>query len=233
MMLITRFVSLALVIGVCNWLTAADGNDAAKPDVSKGAPTVPVEIVKQNIFVFCPHVEGRGAWSLFVLFDKSNPSKPLSIGLDELPGKNSKELSYKGVLDAQKEPSTRRTELARLDAKDFATGSLEVRENNLLSVKVAEAVNGLKLSVDARIGIDDRFVFGGPGGNHGELLVKYSGVYQCWQTQALRLENTDGRNVVGKYNLTLSGIIFNAGSTRVSRICAVDEYGCPTILMDR
>ncbi len=188
---------------------------------------------KQNVFVFCPHAEGRGAWSLFVIVDKNNPSKALAVGLDELPGKNSKELTYKGVLSAQKDNSTPRNEIGRIEAKDFATGSLDVKENNLLSIKIAESKEGLRLTVDARVSLDDRFVVGGPNDSHGVLTLQYSSVYRCWQIKAQKLDNTDGRNVVGKYAMTLSGIVFNAGSTRVSRICAIDEFGSPFILMDR
>lgn len=233
----TLVMSLSLTLSVGLLAFASQGADTESNEASQVASVSPSpvrpELEKQNVFVFCPHTEGRGAWSLYVVVDKNNPRKPISMGLEELPGKNSKELTYKGVLDAQKDSATPRTELSRIDAKDFATGSLNVSENNMLSIKVAETNEGLKLTVDARVSLDDRFVVGGPNANHGELMLQYSGIYKCWQIKAKKLDNLEGRNVVGKYAMTLSGIIFSAGSTRVSRICAVDEFGSPTILMDR
>lgn len=190
------------------------------------------QLEKQPVFLFCPHNESLSSWSLFVVVDKNDPAKPVALGLEELSGKNSKELTYRGVLNAQKDPSTQRNELGRLDAKDFGTRKLEGKDN-MLSISVEETENGLKLTVDARIGREERFVVGGPARAHRDLVLKYSSVYKCWQAKASTLEDNSGHNAVGRFAMTLTGIVFTACATGVSRIAAVDEFGSAVMLMDK
>src|ERR1039457_4919997 len=96
-------------------------------------PTSPVkaqeELEKQPVFLFCPHSEQASAWSLYVLVNKENPSQPLALGLETLVGKNSRLMPYESVLKAQKDPATPRESVAQLDARDFGSGRLEVKEN--------------------------------------------------------------------------------------------------------
>jgi hypothetical protein len=187
---------------------------------------------KQPVFLFCPHNESLSSWSLFVLVDKNDPTKAVALGLEELSGKNSKDLTYRGVLNAQKDPSTQRNELGRLDAKDFGTRKLEGKDN-LLAISVEETENGLKLTVDARIGREERFVVGGPARAHRDLVLKYSSVYKCWQAKSTTLEDNSGHNAVGRFAMTVTGIVFCAGVTGISRIAAVDEFGSAVMLMDK
>jgi hypothetical protein len=201
------------------------------------AATSPVkaqeELEKQPVFLFCPHSEQGSAWSLYVLVDKNDPSKPLALGLETLVGKNSRQMTYESVLKAQKDPATPRELVAQLDAKDFATGRLEVKENNLLSISVHAGEDGLKLTVDARVSLDQHFVVGGPEEGRRDMVLQYSSVYQRWRAKATTLEAADGHNAVRRFALPITGIVFVAGATSISRIAAVDDLGGATILMDR
>lgn len=216
------------------WVSAfcldAPGKDSTASIESKAPPA---EFEKQYVFLICPHTESTSSWSLFIVVDKEHPSKALALGLEVLTGKNSKELTYRGVLAAQKDPATRRNEIGRLDAKQFSNSKLEVKENNLLSIKVEETAEGLKLVVDARISADGHFLIGGAEQQRRSLILNYSRIFKSWRTQALTLEATDGHNAVGKYRLTLTGIVFTAGTTTVHRICAVDEYENAILLLDQ
>ncbi|HLX63193.1 MAG TPA: hypothetical protein VKX17_18120 [Planctomycetota bacterium] len=197
-----------------------------------GTPSAPrAEPIKQPVFLFCPHQEGAGAWSLYVLADKNDPSKILALGLEELAGKNSKEFTYKGVLKAQQDPATPRHQLAHLDAQDFAAGRLAGKD--LLSIKAQPAPDGLKLTIDARVSSSGHFIVGGAEQSHRDAVLKYSSVYKCWQVKAPKLENTVGENAAAKHPLTLTGIVFTYSTLLVSRICAVDEFGTAVLLMDR
>lgn len=191
------------------------------------------QLERQPVFLFCPHKESLSSWSLYVIVDKNNPTKPLALGLEELPGKNSKEMTYRGVLSAQKDPSTHRKEIARLDASDFGRRTLDIKENNMLSINVVETEGALKLTLDARIGLDERFVVGGPARNHRDLILQYSHLNKCWQTKAPTMEDSAGHNAASRFALTLTGIVFTAGATGVSRIAAVDEFGSPVLLLDK
>ena len=222
--------ALSFVIASC-----AFADQAETPPVQAVRTVVPAarqELEKQPVFLFCPHKESTAAISLYVIVDKNDPSKALGLGLEELAGKNSKEHTYKGVLAAQKDPATRRNEISRIDAKDFGRSKLEAHDASQLSIGVAETPEGLKLDMDARVSVDDHFHVGGSE-QRRSLILQYSRVYQCWQTNALALENNQGRNTVGKFGLTLTGIVFVVGSTSVSRIAAVDEFGAAILLMDR
>ncbi len=227
---------LSCLVAALVSVSALFGYEAPERDVQSaaaGSKAVPQELVKQPVFLFCPHKQGAASWSLYVIVDKNDPRTLLALGLEELTGKNSKDNTYRGVLDAQKDPSTQRNELGRLDVKDFATGRLEVKENELLSIKAEKVEAALKLTIDARVSLDGHFVVGGPEENRRSMILQYSSIYKFWQAKSLKLENTNGQNAVGKYAKTFTGIVFTAGTTMVSRICAVDEFGSPVVLLDR
>ncbi|HLX64574.1 MAG TPA: hypothetical protein VKX17_25095 [Planctomycetota bacterium] len=218
---------VVLILGSC----AAFASDFSGAAAMAGVPAAHEETVKQSVFLFCPHKEGAGAWSLYAVADKNDPSKILALGLEELSGKNSKENTYKGVLNAQKDPSTPRSELSHLDAREFSGGRLQGKD--LLSIKVEPVSDYFKLTIDARVSSDGHFVVGGPEQGRRDVILKYSSVYKTWQAKALKLEDVAGQNAVGKYAMTLTGIVFTVGTTMVSRICAVDEFGKAVMLMDR
>src|SRR5438105_4174520 len=110
------FLSVSLVFASC-----AFASENAEQPVQAAAKPV---LEKQPVFLFCPHKESAGAWSLYVVVDKNHPSKPLALGLEELTGKNSRDLTYKGVLAAQKDPATPRNLIAQVEAKDFGAQKL-------------------------------------------------------------------------------------------------------------
>lgn len=188
---------------------------------------------KQPVFLFCPHMEAKGAWSLYVLVDKKSPSKPLAIGLEVLEGKNSKDITYSGVLAAQKDPSTHRSLLGQLDSKDFGSGKLEVKENNMLSIGVMPEKDGLHLDINARISLDQYFQVGGQQRNQRDLVLTYSYVNRAWVAKSPTLQDNTGHNVADKFKVALTGIVFLASATGVSRIAAVDDLGAAIMLMDR
>jgi hypothetical protein len=194
----------------------------------------PRVLEKQPVFLFCPHKEALSSWSLYMMVDKNDPTKPVALGLEALSGQNSKESSYNGVLKAQKDPGTQRSDLGLLNAADFGRSKLEVKENNMLSIDVTPLPDGtLRLTIDARISVDQRFVVGGQEHSQRDIILQYSRLNKSWQTKALALENKDGRNAVGKYALPLTGIVFTASMMGISRIAAVDDLGKAILLMDR
>lgn len=229
-MLKTAALCFALLAAPILGLSAAQYQGTPTPADAR-APRQ--DLVKTPVFLFCPHKEQAGAWSLYVITDRNDPSRALAIGLEELAGKNSKELSYRGVLNAQRDPACPRRMISQLNYRDFATSTLDVKENNMLSIKISDTGEGLALTIDARISIDGRFIVGGAEQNRRNLMLQFNPAANTWQTKALRLENVTGQNVVGNFGMTLTGIVFSAGATSISRIAAVDPAGKAFILLDR
>lgn len=221
-------------LSLCVLAIAASFAHASDYQNTAGTQSTPeTTLEKQPVFLFCPHVEQKGAWSLYVLVDKKAPSKPLAIGLEVLDGKNSKDITYNGVLAAQKDPATHRSPLGQLDAKDFGTSKLEVKENNMLSIGVTPEKDGLHLEINARISLDQFFMVGGAQRNQRDLVLQYSYVNHAWVAKSPTLQDNTGHNAAGKFKLALTGIVFLASSTGVSRIAAVDDLGAAIMLMDR
>ena len=63
------------------------------------------ETIKHPVFLLCPQKERYSAWSLALVTEKSNPSKPLKLVLEKLNGKNAKDETYSKVLEAQSDPN--------------------------------------------------------------------------------------------------------------------------------
>ena len=220
-------VSMGLIFALLTGAFGALASDFSQPQEHSA------ELVKQPVFLFCPHRESANSWSLYVLVDKNDPTKPLGLGLEELSGKNSKDNTYNGVLDAQKNPGTQRNPVSFLEAKNFGASTLDIKENNMLSIGVTPAKDGLHLEVNARISIDQHFIVGGSEKNLRDLVLAYSYLNKCWVAKSPALQDKDGNNQVGRYALPLTGIVFTASATGVSRIAAVTNLGSAIMLMDR
>src|SRR5437868_14433857 len=83
---------------------------------SAATPAAAEKGVKQPVFLLCPHAEGYSAWSLYVMVDEQDPQKILSLGLEKLSKKNSKDSSYDDVVAAQSDPKVQRERIGSLDA---------------------------------------------------------------------------------------------------------------------
>ena len=176
---------------------------------------------KQPVFLLCPHHERYGSWSLYVTVNKSDPSKVLNLGLEELVEKNSKDDGgYEKVIDAQNNPATSRMDLGTLDAKSFGSGSLRVAKNNALNVTCTPVEKGLQLMIDMRITSDGHFVIGGPEVTHRNIVLMYNKETKKWHAFAIVLEDNLGQNKVGAEPLRVTGLAFKVTGTGIFRILA-------------
>lgn len=189
---------------------------------------------KQAVFLLCPHHERYGSWSLFLTVDKSDPSKPLSLGLEELVDKNSKdEGSYEKVIAAQNNPATERVDLGKLDAKSFGAGSLSVAKNNALNVTCTPDGETLKLMIDMRISADGHFIVGGAEAAKRNIVLKYNQAMKKWAAYATALQDKDGRNVVSTDPVLVTGLNFPVTATGIYRISAIFIGGKGILVYDK
>jgi len=118
--------------------------------------------VKQPVFLLCPHMTKSDAWSLYLVVDENDHSKVLSAGIEELTGQNSADSSYADVLAAQIDPKTKHTFIAALEAKDFGSKELVIKEDNALHVTLSPQPGGsYEMMLSMRTGLVSRFVIGG------------------------------------------------------------------------
>lgn len=185
--------------------------------------------IKFPVLLLCQHKEKSSSWSLCLRADKNDPSKPVSLVLEELVGKNSKDDKYNGVLIAHQDTKTVRPVIKTINADQFGKTKLEIVENQLLSVDVVPTTDGLRLDVKARISLDGFFAIGTQPGAHGVVYLKYDKTFQTWEVVSDSLSGINGTSV--PKNTTIKSILFLSG-TRVSLIVAVDKYGKPTKLLD-
>ncbi len=189
---------------------------------------------KQPVFLLCPHKDHYSAWSLYLMVDKNDPSKPLYLGLESLQNRNSKDESYLKVLAAQKDPKTRREELGRLSAKDFGSGNIEVRENKALEVSLSPAADGAyHLNISMRISADGRFNIGGRDADKRDVVLKYNKETRTWGACAATLVDAKGNNPLGASCLPVTGITFPVTGTGIYRVAIVDQAGNGIWLLDK
>jgi len=193
--------------------------------------------LRQPVFLLCPHRERLSAWSLFLLVDKNDPSKVLSLGLEKLKKQNSKDSSYAAVLAAQKDPKSERELIAMLDSKTFGTGVLEVQKDEALKVSVTPAdQGGLRLMISLRINLDERFVFGGAEQQKRDIVLRYDPAKRTWGAVAATLLDVKGNNALESGRARpVSGIVFpvGVGGTGITRIAAVLDGNDAIVLYDK
>ena len=217
-------LAMAAVLSVCMLAASCFAAAVAAEEVTE----------KQPVFLLCPHHERYGSWSLYLTLDKNDPSKPLSLGLEELVDKNSKDDgSYDKVIAAQNNPATERVDLGKLDAKAFGSGSLSVSKNNALNVTCTPDGDALKLMIDMRISADGHFIVGGSEANKRNIVLKYNKVLKKWNAYATVLEDKDGHNVVGAEPVMVTGLAFPVTGTGIYRIVAALPGGKAVLVYDK
>lgn len=188
---------------------------------------------KQPVFLICPFTKGYSALSLYVEVDTADKSKILALGLESLTDKNSKESSYDAVLQAQSDPKTLREAVGTLSATEFASGMIHIKQHDALKISVTPDGDDLRLMISMRVGLDQRFNFGGKDKNKRDIVLHFDRAKQSWEARATRLHDADGRSVVNGESLRISGICFPITATGVYRIVAATDLEDAIVLMDR
>lgn len=229
--------TIAILLSFCIFVQVLGGESESKSEPETGQ-AVKVEASfkteKQIVFLFCPHTTELDSISFYVVVDKDDPKNILSMGLEEMPGKNSKSDSYKGVLKSQSDPATEKRTLSTMEAKDFDIGTLKVEKKDALTIRVSKLglTPSYSVRIDARVGQDAHFIVGGEEQSKRDIVLKFDKTEKKWNIQAKTLQDSHGRDVANEFQ-NLTGICFSAGSTCVYRICAVDVNGRAAIIMDR
>jgi hypothetical protein len=198
-----------------------------------GAGAAAEKSVKQPVFVLCPHTEHYSAWSLYLTVDESDPRKVLSLGLEKLVRKNSKDSSYDEVVAAQSDPKVEREQVASIDAKDFGSGQLNVAKDDALHVSLSPIKDGYTLMVSLRISADERFVIGGKDARKRDVALTYDAISKHWIAQVKQLRDDKGAAVNGAPGTTMTGIQFNVTGTGIYMVVGRLDTGDEVVLLDR
>ncbi len=190
---------------------------------------------KQSVFLMCPKQKGYSAWSLYLNVDRNNPEKVLSLGLEELQGKNAQDMTYDAVVAAQSDAKTKRKNLGTLDAAKFGSGTINVTDSDALHVSVAPAgKDALRLNLSMRVSFDGRFTVGGKEQSSKDILFKYDAAKKSWSAVADHLKDmTSGVDAASGGNLALTGIVFPVTGTGIYRVVAATPDGDGVVVMDR
>ena len=190
-------------------------------------------VVKQPVFLICPHQHGYDAMSVYLELDKNDKSKVLAVGVEYLKGQNSKDSSYDAVLRAQKDPNVRREDLGVLKADSFGRSMIQVKENDAMKIGLTPAGKDLRLFLSMRISLSDRFNIGGKDANRRDVVLRYDPAKQEWYACATRLKDTDGRDHASSGCERVTGIAFPVSGTGIYRVAMVDDAGDAFVVMDR
>jgi len=191
-------------------------------------------VEKQSVFLMCPKQKGYSAWSLYLNVDRNNPEKVLSLGLEELQGKNAQDMTYDAVVAAQSDAKTKRKSLGTLDAAKFGSGTINVTDSDALHVSVAPAGKDLRLNLSMRVSFDGRFTIGGKEQSSKDILFKYDAAKKSWSAVADHLKDmTSGVDAASGGNLALTGIVFPVTGTGIYRVVAATPDGDGVVVMDR
>ena len=189
---------------------------------------------KQSVFLMCPKLKGYSAWSLYLNVDRNNPEKVLSLGLEELQGKNAQDMTYDAMVAAQSDAKTKRKNLGTLDVAKFGSGTINVTDSDALHVSVAPAGKDLRLSLSMRVSFDGRFTVGGKEQSSKDILFKYDAAKKSWSAVANHLKDmTSGVDAANGSNLALTGIVFPVTGTGIYRVVAATTDGDGVVVMDR
>ncbi|MGD0091143.1 MAG: hypothetical protein ABSE73_14595 [Planctomycetota bacterium] len=189
---------------------------------------------KQPFFLLCPHNEKHDAWSLFFTVDPVDHSKILSLGLEELTKKNSKDESYRQVIAAQHDCDVKRKLITELDAKDFSTKQLNVDKDDALHVALTRQPDGsMNLMVSMRVSLSGRFIIGGKEAAKRDLVVHYDPITTQWVVRARTLVDYKDVKIAPAPGRVMSGLVFPITGTGVYLVLGVWENGDVDMLMDR
>src|SRR5437868_2531716 len=99
------------------------------------------------------------AWSAYLVCDKSDPSKVVSLGLEKLKRKNAQDMDVKEVRKAQLEADPSREQMGSIEEKDFKTGIIVVKKDDALFMSITPLPNDeYQLNIDMRVAADKRYV---------------------------------------------------------------------------
>lgn len=192
------------------------------------------EDVKQPVFLICPHQDDANSISLYVLCDKDHPEVLKGVGIEEISGKNTKNsgpklmAAYSEVLKAQKNSNVKKNQISELLANEFETGSLPAGENGKINIILKDGV--YNIHIKSKINVDNSFEVGGNSKDKRDVVLTYSRVYKEWKLEAKTFVDEIGKNFVGQYPKTITGLIFNAGTTTVFNMILIDEFLIPHVI---
>jgi hypothetical protein len=188
---------------------------------------------KHPVFLMCPHRKKYSAWSVYVVSDKADPSKLVSLGLEKLSGANSEDTDWDTVVKAQNDANAPREALGTLPVAEFGKGKIEIEKNDALKLTAEDAGNGTyKLVISMRCTLDKRFEVGGKNAKEHEVLLKYDAASKSWQGIATKLTDNEGRQVAPAGGVQIQGINFPVTGTGIYRIVGVLKGGETVLLKD-
>jgi len=197
------------------------------------AADAPEEGEKQPVFLLCPHSNKHSAWSIYLLVDTNDHHQILALGLESLQNQNSKDSSYEAVLAAQNDPKVNHEFIAKLEAKDFGSGQLDVKKDDALHITLAPEGDGFDLGISMRVSMGDRFVIGGKEKDKCDLILSYDDTEKRWVAKVKRLQDFAGANLDSVTGKIMTGIAFPVSGTGIYVVMGVFDNGEPVTLMDR
>jgi hypothetical protein len=171
------------------------------------------DTVRQPVFLICPKEHGMSAWSAYLVCDKSDPSKVVSLGLEKLKRKNAQDMDVSEVRKAQLEADPVREQMGSIEEKDFKAGVIAVKKDDALFMSVTPLPNDeYQLNIDMRVAADKRYVIGGKDKDKRDIVLRYDRKTNKWSTFAKKLTvisttDTNGKDV-GSDTAAIWGIVF-------------------------
>ena len=192
------------------------------------------KIVKQPVFLLCPHAAKSDAWSLYLLVDENDHSKVLAAGIDELANQNSKDSSYAAVLAAQYDPKVKHSSLTTAVATDFGSKEMVVKEDDALHVSLTLRSDGIvDLMLSMRTGLFSRFIIGGEDKGRRDVILAYDTTAKSWYAEARALSDNKGVQIPEVSGKKMTGIVFPVTGTGIYKIMGVFENGDYVCLVDQ
>ena len=221
-----------LVLTMVSMLATALGAATAEAATPAVTAVTSDNGIKQPVFLLCPRSAGYSAWSLYVMVDEGDPHKVLSLGLEKLNHKNSKDSSYDDVVAAQSDPKGEHELIASMDAKDFASNQLSVAKDDALHVTLTRAKDGYALMVSLRVGANERFIIGGKDQGKRDVALTYDAAAKRWFAQVKQLRDDKGA-AVNAAGQTMTGILFPVIGTGIFTVVGMLDSGDSVMLLDR
>ena len=195
--------------------------------------TLNESVLKQPVFILCPHKSGYSAWMICVEVDKEDPENLKSLCLESLTHVNSIDHHQEEIIELVANPKTAREQLDRLPIDKFPGGSLNVNKNDALHVSVTRMGNDYQLNLNMRVGASEHFIIGGKEQAKRSIVLHFDPKEKLWSACATHLEDAEGATVVQGGYEPMYGMYFPVSFTGVYRIVGVFKKGEVAILMDR
>ena len=205
-------------------------NEGDSPSSEK---SVHDSVLKQPVFILCPHKAGYSAWMIYVETDREDPAKLKSVCLESLKKVNSIDHRYEEIIDFVANPKTAREQLDKLPADRFSGGSLNINKNDALHISLTPIGNDYQLNLNMRVGATDHFIIGGKERAKRFIVLHYDPEEKLWSACATHLEDAEGKTVVKSGYEPMYGMYFPVTFTGIYRVVGVFKTGEAAILMDR